>query len=483
MKKILLTLSAISLIFLTSCVNDSDNFNDDRDKAYVVPPALQLTYAQNELASQMTTPSVNLNVFRFFQHYWTTTTYATDARFNFSSTRRVPDNHWNALYRDVLGNLESAKKAVPTEVKPASVPQTVWDKQQTNKLAILDILQIYAFHILVDSFGDIPYSEALNPNIVLPKYDDDTTIYLDLLKRLDQDLLKLDDTYGSFDSGDYLFQGNVTNWKTFANSLKLKIGLNLADVNPSLAKTTIESAYSAGIILDSNQNAIFYFPSTAPNYNPIYAQVVASGRNDFVAEETLVNAMNDLNDPRRSAYFTTVDGVYTGGVLGVQNNYSKFSHVGDMLLKPDFPGYLFDSSEMNFYLAEAAARGYSVGGTAEFYYNKAITESFKQWGLSDADATAYIATVPYSAAPWKESIGKQVWIAMFNRPFESWEFWRRLDYPILTAPNAVPAADGKVPSRLTYPINEQTVNGANWTNASNAIGGDALTTKLFWDVN
>jgi len=72
---------------------------------------------------------------------------------------------------------------------------------------------------------------------------------------------------------------------------------------------------------------------------------------------------------------------------------------------------------------------------------------------------------------------------MFNRGFESWNFYRRLDYPVMTAPLAVPAADGKVPVRLTYPINEQTVNGANWRAASQAIGGDKLTTRIFWDKN
>lgn len=91
--------------------------------------------------------------------------------------------------------------------------------------------------------------------------------------------------------------------------------------------------------------------------------------------------------------------------------------------------------------------------------------------------------VVFSAANWKLKIGQQAWIAMYNRGFESWNFYRRLDYPVLTAPNAVSAAAGKVPTRLTYPINEQTVNGANWTAASSAIGGDKLTTKVFWDIN
>ncbi len=481
MKKIHLILSVISFIFLISCINDSDHFNDDRDKPYELPTALYLTRAQRELAKQMATPNVNQNVFRFFQHYWTTTTYSTDARFNFSN-RKVPDNHWDALYIGVLGNLESAKQAIPSDVKPASVKQEDWEKQQANKLAILDILQVYAFHILVDSFGDIPYSESLNPKLILPKYDDDAGIYPDLLKRLDQDLSQLDVSYKSFETGDYLLNGNVVKWKIFANSLKLKIAINLSDVNPGLAKSAIESAYNGGVVLDNSEDIKFNFPETSPNYNPIYAETIANG-NYFVVEETIVNTMNQLSDPRRAVYFTPIDGTYIGGILGLQNSYSKFSHVGNDLLSPTLPAYLFDSSEINFYLAEAAVRGYSVGQTPGYYYNKAISESFKQWGLSDAEASAYISTVPFSSGAWKERIGEQAWIALFNRGFESWNFWRRLDYPVLTAPYAVDAADKKVPLRLTYPINEQTVNGANWMKASQAIGGDKLTTRVFWDIN
>jgi len=160
----------------------------------------------------------------------------------------------------------------------------------------------------------------------------------------------------------------------------------------------------------------------------------------------------------------------------------------DNIKLPNALGILFESTEVNFYLAEAAARGYSVGYTADYYYNNAITESFSFWGLSATDASSYLANpnVAYSTAPgdWKTKIGTQAWIAYFNRGFESWTTWRRLDAPNLQAPStAYPEADGVVPKRYTYPINEQTVNGANYQSAAAAIGGDKLATKVFWDVN
>ncbi|WP_299179533.1 SusD/RagB family nutrient-binding outer membrane lipoprotein [uncultured Chryseobacterium sp.] len=487
MKKIFSILTIGSLAMLTSCVNGDEDFNNNKSQPYEVPAALLFTNAQKELMDQMETPSVNLNVFRFFQHYLATTIYRNDARFNFTGTRKVPDNMWLALYTDVLGNLKKAKEVIAKEGQPASLTQAEWNKQQANKLAIVNLMEIYTYQVLVDSFGNVPYSEAAKPEtIVLPKYDDAKAIYTDLIARLNTIIPTLDPAYPSFESEDNIYNGNVGDWIVFGNSLKLKIGINLADVDPTLAKQTVESAAAAGVMTINSENSLFKYDATSPNFNRMYAEVIASNRNDFVAEEGIVDAMNALNDPRRPYYFTEISGGgYVGGTVGLTNAYSENSHIGKSLLEPNKSGILFDAAEVNFYLAEAAARGYNVGDTAESYYNAAITQSMAQWGVTGSAVTTYLANpdVIYSAANWKQRIGQQAWIAMYNRGFESWNFYRRLDSPVLTAPNAIPAAEGKVPVRLTYPINEQTVNGANWAQASTAIGGDKLTTKIFWDVN
>jgi hypothetical protein len=68
---------------------------------------------------------------------------------------------------------------------------------------------------------------------------------------------------------------------------------------------------------------------------------------------------------------------------------------------------------------------------------------------------------------------------LYNHPDDEWIDIRRLDWPALAAP--VGAVSG-FPNRLYYPITEQTVNGTNYTQAASAIGGDVVTTKLFWDI-
>ncbi|MBN9285087.1 MULTISPECIES: SusD/RagB family nutrient-binding outer membrane lipoprotein [unclassified Flavobacterium] len=492
MKKLLIPILAIASLFFTGCVNDDIDFNDDTSKTYTASAEALLSNSQKELTDQMTTPSVNLNVFRYFSQYWAATLYRAESRYNLTS-RRIPDNHWRVLYTRVLGNLKTAKEVVDAEAKPENIDQATWDKIQINKSAIIEILNVYTYQILVDSFGDVPYTEALQPvNIVLPKYDDDQAIYLDLLSRLNAATAQLDANFASFSKGDLLYNGNIAKWKLFANSLKVKLAINISDVNNSLAQSTIESAYTAGVITANSDNALVQFNSFSPNYNQIFGELVASNRNDFVPTSVFVDELNTLNDPRRPVFFTPMaDGSYVGGAYGYTNTQpyeTSYSHIGNEIKKADAKGVLFDAAEVNFYLAEAAARGYNVGGTPDTYYSAAITASLNYWNIPTGDISTYLgqSTVAYATAAgtWKEKIGKQAWIALYNRGFESWNSFRRLDAPGLTAPpSAFPVAEGKIPVRLTYPVNEQTVNGNSYQAASAAIGGDKLTTKVFWDVN
>src|SRR5690606_17102556 len=146
-----------------------------------------------------------------------------------------------------------------------------------------------------------------------------------------------------------------------------------------------------------------------------------STREDYVAANTLVDAMNELNDPRRKQFFTQVDGEYSGGIYGFTNSYPDFSTVSAKVAAPDNEGLLLDYSEVNFLLAEALERGFAVGGTVEDHYNEAITSSIEYWGGTSAEADAYLgqSSVAYTSAAgdWKDKIGTQKWIALYNRGY------------------------------------------------------------------
>lgn len=473
MKKIYLVLTVF--IMLASCGKLEDLNKNTKDPASVSGESL-FTSAQKNLMDQMVNSNVNTNIYRLIVQYWCETTYTDESNYDLD-TRTIPDNHWDILYRDVLKDLdESAKVITNTTYLPSESPSV-----KKNKLAIVDIMTVYTYSVLVETFGNIPYTEALNLSKPTPVYDDGLTVYKALIERLNTAIGNLDQDNGSFDIADNMFQGDVSKWYSFANSLKLRMGIVIADADATAAKAVVESAASK-VITSNSQNASMVYLSASPNYNPIYADLVASGRHDFIPTSTIVDVMNTLEDPRRPFYFTQLDGAYVGGDNGASNDFTAYSHIADRIQLATFEGTIFDLAETEFLLAEAAARGFNVGGTAEEHYNHGIRASIEYWGGTTADADAYLAKpeVAYetAAGDWKQKIGMQAWLALYNRGFEAWTSYRRLDYPQLVAPAD---AVSPLPLRFTYPINEQTLNGANYESASSAIGGDAVDTKLFFD--
>jgi len=269
-------------------------------------------------------------------------------------------------------------------------------------------------------------------------------------------------------------------WMKFAYGMKLKMAMTWADVDPAMATKLVGEA--DGKVFTAGESAAFGFMPTAPNGNPMWEDLVVSGRSDYVAANTIVDTMNALSDPRIGSYFTLAPdtNVYIGGVYGASNSFGQNSHFAPYFEDPTQPTILMDYVEMEFYLAEAAARGLG-GGDAKTHYEAAITASIDFWAPG-SDVAAYLALpeVSYDATKWKEQIGLQQWLGFFNRGLLGWTTYRRLDNPTM---NIAFNSGSPTPKRYTFPVNEQTLNGTNYSAASAAIGGDDLNTALWWDVN
>ena len=476
MKNILLTAVLSVVLVLASCKTDEqyENFNRDPNNPTQVAADFLFNGGTKSLVDQMTQINVNRNSFRFFAQTNTTTTYPEEPNFDLV-TRTIPSYHWSEMYRDVLLDLK-----VSQELTLANTELSAGTK--AARVAQAEVLMIYTYQQLVDTFGDIPYSEAIG-DATLPVYDDAATIYADLIARINAAIPDLSGT--GYSASDNFYGGNSGAWKKLANSVKLRLGIRLTDVNPSLAQSTVESAYAAGVFTSNADNATIHYEGATPNTNPVWVDLVQSGRADHIPSNTIVDFMNNLDDPRRMVYFdeNLGAGVFVGGDFGTVAAYAIHTHFGAALHSPTNPANLMDFAEVSFYLAEAAERGYAVGGTAEMHYNNGIAASFDMWGASDLATYMANPDVAYATAPgtWKEKIGNQAWLAMFNRGFEGWTVWRKFDAPTTFQ---LPTDSGNpLPNRYTYPIDEQNLNGTNWEAASTAIGGDTQQTKIFWDVN
>jgi hypothetical protein len=470
------------LLSIASCDNVDDLNQDTKAYTTVLPSAL-MTNAQVNYAYFLNNASVNDNNFRGYVQYWTTSTYTDEVNYN-QERRNLGNSHSVILYRDVLQDLLNAEKQI--KAKDALGPVDIAVKK--NKISILEVQIVMAYQTLVDLFGNVPYTEALDITAhPLPKYDDGKTIYLDLASRLDVAIADMDVSKESFGKADLIYKGDVNNWKTLANSVKLKLGLHLADVEPAKAKTIIESAYNSGVMTNESQTALFQYFSSTIDMNPLYNSLV--NESQIMPTEFFVNELNAKEDPRRDVFFNPESkkaGVYKGAPYAKQVSYGDFSNVGPKLKEKTNPGVIFDYTETCFLLADAANRGFSVGGTPEEYYKKGILASMAFWGIASGDAQTYAARTDVAFATatgtTKEKIAYQLWIAYYNRGFEAWTEYRRLDYPVLQAPaTAVDAAKGKVPVRNIYSLFDKTLNKNNYEAAATAIGGDLMTTKIFWD--
>lgn len=484
MKKIIILFIGIFAIY--SCSDDLENLNKNTKDPADVPGESLFTSAQKNLVDQISQINVNLNNTQLWSQFLQETQYLDESRYD-QVTRPIPQRHWDAMYRGVLKNLDESTKIISTTTYSNDALQAL----KPNKLYINEILTVYAYSNLVETFGNVPYTEAFDiDKNLLPKYDDAITIYKDLIVRLTKAINGLDESEGSYGGADRIYNGNVTQWKKFANSLKLRMGNLLSDIEPGLAQSTITEAISSGVIMSADDNATYSYLTSDPNTNPVFANLVLSGRADYVAAKTITDIMKVLDDPRLPLYFTKVDGDYVGGSIGVKSSYLTHSHHAKKFEVADLPGILFTYSEVEFILAEAAARNFTVPGTAEEHYNNGVTASILYWGGTSADATAYLAqpNVAYTSAlasstaatPWKEVIGTQKWLSLFSRGMEAWTSIRFLDFPKMTPPAE---AKSGFPNRYTYPIVEQTLNGANYKQAVGAIGEDKAEQRLFWDVN
>jgi hypothetical protein len=254
----------------------------------------------------------------------------------------------------------------------------------------------------------------------------------------------------------------------------------MADRNSTLAGTKIAEAVTAGVFTSNADNAIFAYTNGSPNYNPLYYDRVVTGRQDFSSANTIVDVMNALNDTLRLAvYFNRAanTGTFVGRPYGQSSSNAgntaigDVSQQGDATISPTAPGIYLDYAQVEFMLAEAVERGYTVGGTAADHYTAGINASFNFWTGSAAPAD-YLSqpSVDYTALKgagktWKQIIGKQKWLALYMQGIQGWIEWRRLDFGILQA-TADPQLQGVgVPVRMTYPYSEQSLNPKAYNDA------------------
>lgn len=395
---------------------------------------------------------------------------------------------------------------------------------RANLYNMARIWQAYAFMILTDTYGAIPYTEGgagLTDQIFSPKYDQQQDIYPKLIQELTDASAALSPS-GTVESSDVLYAGNIAKWKKLGYSLLLRAGMRLSKVDQVKAQATVQAAFAGGVITDNADNA--YMRHDANYQNPAGVMLNGTEAANFYLVKSFIDTLKNNNDPRLSAIAIRYKGATSGPAqtpaigstaasdqigmpMGYDNgtiiaratadglaSFYDYSQVDRRrMAKTAAPMFFVTAAQTNLLLAEAKFRGWVTAGTAAQYFSdgiKAHMDQMATWdagsAVSSAARDAYLVANPLIVGTELQQINTQYWIASFLNGPEAFANFRRTGYPALAPnpygqPNNPDVPNGTFIRRIGYPTSELSVNTANVNAAIAIMGPDKLSTRLWWD--
>lgn len=502
MKKLLIITGIVYLFAGTGCKKGFLDINTNPNNSTDVGPELILPAALNSTAGRLITASgtAGYPAISGWMGQWAVSgSYAVSnavAFYNYNQTTDWGEGLWDNIYNNLEDYYQVETKAV-AQNKPFYI-------------GAAKIMMSHEFQQLVDMYGSVPYLDALQgTNVIQPTYEDAQTIYEDLINQIDSGInyIKVSQGAGVPAASDVMFDGDVTSWVQFANTLKLRILLRQTEMSGRAAyiQSHINDIKSEGSgFLEADAAVSPGYLNSAGKQNPFWGfNYNTSGTyiNDFWrANQFALSFYENNNDPRAHLVYgpTSSDpNVYAGNFLGQYTGAlvgSASSVFGPGVLKSvSQPSIIMTAAESYFLQAEAVLRGW-LSGDAEDLYHSGITASFETYNVEDADnaAVTYYNQTSKPNVYWDNSksfdyklslIIAQKWCAENTiTPFEEWCDYRRL--PNLAFNKQIPltqsiyAEDPKiVPYRILYPTSEFGSNGPNVPEQGEKA---YRTDKLFW---
>lgn len=508
MKKTLFKIACLLVMFsmvLSSCTKDFQEINTDRNR---IPKALPEQLLAPALVSTMT---YNLTRNRNFNNeLMQVTVNMSDADgqvFRYEPRATLSDYMYNGLYSE-LTNFKDIYKIAS---------DTTEGNYNESYMAISLILQSWIYSILTDTYGDIPYFQSNQAKDSLnyePAFDRQKDIYLDIFKRLEEANTLLQKGTAIKAGADPIYAGNINKWRKFGNSLYLRLLLRVSgkaevsDMAIAKIKEIVDLDPSYPIISNNDESAILKWTGVAPYTSPL----VGIREQDFRAPGVASFFIDNLviwNDPRIDLAYgsgtptkTNRFGIapYQGSLAGVPSGYAPAdnpqrksyfysmthnNNTGPSLQTEPLSGNILNYAEVNFILAEAAAKGW-ISGSAEEYYKKGVLNSITLWiptwtvPIDDYLAAADLQWDDNATLDEKmEQIHLQKYYALFLTDYQQWFEYRRTGHPVLPKGSGL-KNDGVMPARMTYPVYVQSTNPTNYKIAIANQGPDLITTQVWW---
>jgi len=479
------TLLLLLLLFLNSC-NDFEELNINPNEPTYVSSGVLFTSA---LRTSVRTTSNE--AFLLSNNIAQLTAKTLRAEVDFYGWNAFP-TVWEGLYES-LTDLENLIRVAQ-------------ESNNSQMIGAAMVLRVWIYSELTNAYGDIPFSEAIagNEGSFTPKYDSQESIYQNMLQQLDLAITNLNGI-GSIE-GDILYDGNVSMWIKFSNSLKLRLLMYSSDKNDVSA--SFKSIVEQNQIFNSNEEqAVLEFLNSFPNQFPTLP--LKQGDFDAVAiGKSAVTALEKYQDPRLSRYarpdnldfsaptFTGVsNGV--GGQTGSRLGLAFFDYPGQITASEKGLNYangiLMTYAEVEFLIAEAIANGW-INLDIESHYQKGIKAShdfyqvkYDPYGWSDFDDFYTNSGVAYKE---RMNIWEQKWLSLYftaldpyfevRRWYVTMGGWDKI--PFLNPPIGSNSNNYELPLRFLYPGQEQSLNSENYNEANSRYSATKLINGKMWII-
>lgn len=481
----------LALVFLiVSCTKNFEQLNTDPNRPKNINPGVILGQLEYKIVNKAVSDG------RFFTHELMQVDAPRESAVAGGLHRYVitpGEAVWNDFYRDMtdIDDIYDIAKEVP----------------EHNYMGIALVYKCWAFSILTDLYGDVPYSQATKATngIVLPAFDKQKDIYPKLLADLDSANSLFDISQGLIYGGDLIYNANIgtttattgiMKWKKFCNSLKLRLLLRIlkrdGEVNVKEQINKILSDPTSYPVFTSNDDeAIFRYPGVTPYFNPFYLTRDLEWNQQTYFTKYFIDSLNAHHDPRLSVWATQVSvngmnvyqGIESGYPADVSYNVgANSSYLSSLKTLPSL-GVMMTYAELEFIKAELALKGFPVGGTAQQHYEAGVAASMKQWSVTMPAGFLTQPGVAYDASAAADvqlaTIIQQKYYAYFFNDYQSWFEKRRTGLPVLPRGSGIPP-ENQFPQRVPYPTYLQSINPQSVADAAAGMGGDTDDIPVWW---
>ena len=487
MKKIYL-LAAAGLMMISSCdldINQDPNYPTKAD----ISAELQFPSVISAIADASGDQMFNYAGFfsQYFDQMPEANQYNDLAELNIDESKDIINRCYRNLYAGALMDIEDIKTKTTN----------------TANLFANQVMRVQTFQLLVDNTSETPYTEALNPSNSSPKYDDGKTVYEGVLNELDAAEAALSGDVMTMT--DPLLNKNLSQWKGYANALRLRMYLRLIDGGQNEYQAKAKALVAEGNFFTGDV-AWDVFSDQEGQYNPWY-QSVFRLTNNHCAAYPIVSYMQNTGDPRLSYAIKAreSDGTYVGqfpgskqepAIVGTSYKNKDVSTINYDVAHA-MPIYLFTQSELQFLIAEVEKRFNNNDAAAKAAYEAGVEADFALRGTAGAD-TFLAGSGSWDAAADKLNLlYMQKWVALFMHDhMEAWSEIRRTDVPALSASSAAQIKANPLvytPGDLIAPaVNKKGGDGIALSmpyssdsrkyNVNTPAKARQITDKVFWDV-